>query len=492
MISQNTESLRKFHPKLLSALGATQAASNVEMVESRRSGRAPSLVWIDRQGTRKYLHSPVDPEAEAQKWARAALEAADVGDADPAECPDGRKALLIGHGMGYEIRAVSKLVDELWIMSANLPLLRFLCDRVDLSDIFADSRIRWLFGNPDDIQKQLMILVGDGRQDVRIVIHPPFLDTLPPQYACLLAVVQKIQSGRETEDVIRPVAEENFRKNVPALDSPGVSVLFGKARGRPVVVAGAGPTLDGSLEVLRQFHPRAYFVAADTVLKGLYDEKLKPDVVVSVDPRPDSGMHFKDMDFKDTLLVFTPITHPDVVRKFEGRRLLAIPKNHFFLKPLEKDFARKGILMGGASVSILASSLAAAMEPAFVFLAGIDFRAGGGLLYSRLSSYHRYARTEAGRFSNPETLEYNFQSHEIQVTDQGAGVPRMRNYAIDFRHVVKQSAVPFYSFGPAPVEGVRGGLWPCVDCTPAPRPIQIPPETDPPAANLFEILGIRA
>lgn len=478
MIPQNEAALKHHHPDLLAALQPVSASSGAELVRSRKGDE--SLAWTGPDGEKKYLNSSFDPRSEARRFAESAAGGR------PA------RALIVGHGIGYEIRELAARVDELWVIAANLPLLKFLAERIDLSDIFSNPRIRWLFGRPAELQSRLQALMNgrDGETEPRVIIHPPFLQTIPDEYSKLAEAVQRLQSGRETEDELRPAAEKNFRANLAALAAPGVRSLFGMARDRTVIVAGAGPSLDDSIDLLRRMHPASFLIAVDTVFEGLSAEGIVPDLVVSIDPRPDSKIHFQNPAAR-AILVFTPITHPDIVRRFPGRRAVAVPQNHFFLKPAEEELSPKGLLLSGGSVSILAAALAAAMEPSFVLIAGIDFRAQPGRFYSALASYHLRARGDVGRFFSPEHAEHEILSREIRTTGAGTSAPRLDHYSSDFRYLIKHSMVPFYSSGEPPVEGVRGGVLPCVPANLVTRPISLPPETDAPnSAALFQKLGI--
>lgn len=476
MIPENEDALRRAHPAFLEALQKTPPMKDAELVPSRRG--PVTLVWTDTAGRRRFLHSQVDPIGESRKVVDAV-----VGSSS--------RVLLVGHGVGHEIREMAGRVQDLTVLAVNLPMLRFLCDHLNLSDLFSNPTVRWIFGSPAVVRSKLQDIQPSG---VTVVLHPPFLELIPPEFEGLLQIVRRIQSGRDTEDRIGPDARENLRRNFPALASPGVTCLFGSARGRPVVVAGAGPTLDESIDAIRRLVPRACLIAVDTVAQGLAEEGLEPDLIVSIDPKPESGLHFLTGDGVASLrgiLVFTPITHPDLVASFEGRRLVAIPKNHFLLHPAESVLASKGLLVSGGSVSILAASLAVVMEPAFVCLAGVDFRASAGRFYSGLSSYLRRARQSAGRFSSSETAEHEILFQETRQTPEGTTTPRLDHYASDFRYLLKQSLVPFYSLGPAPVDGVRSGILPCVDVGPMSRPIHIPGADGQPPQDLFSLLGMK-
>ena len=477
----NTEALRRNHPELLALLEQTAPLTTAHLEPSRRGPE--TLVWTDTGGRRRFLHSQVDPVEEARKLAAAAI------------APGMTRALVVGHGAGHELRALAARGGEVWVLAATAPLLRLLCDQTDLSDIFSNPAVRWIFGRPSNMARQMAELMKDlsGREgEIAVVIHPPFVETVPEEFSSVVDVVRKIQSGRETEEELRPVAAGNFRRNLPALAAPGVSSLFGLARGRPVVVAGAGPSLDDAIEPLRGLYSFAYLIAVDTVAEGLAEMDMPADLIVSLDPRPDSMIHFHsraDRPSRPEILVFTPITYPDIVRAFEGRRMVAIPRRHFFLHPIEADLSCKGLLRSGGSVSILAASLAAAMTPAYVCLAGVDFQARPRHLYSRLSSYLRRARAELSRVSSFENVEHDFLSKELRKTPTQSTAPRLEHYASDFRLMLRETPVPFYTLGPS-LEGVRRGALPCVAAPRMDRPIRVPEEGGPLPSTLMQRLGI--
>lgn len=474
MRPENEAALRARHPSLLALLVKTQPTADVDLIPSRRG--PVTLRWTSTDHRVRYLHSAVDPEGEAEKIAGAVLTAG----AQSADRP--LQALLVGHGAGHVIRALARRVEELWVIAADLPLLSFVCNHVDVSDLFLNPRIQWIFGNPAD-QKNRLGQLMNGVPDVEraaicTILHPPFLERIPDEHRGLVDAVARLRQGRDTEDQIGPTARENLRRNVDALDSPGVASLFGLARDRQVVVAGASPSLDGCLDALQELFPAAYLIAVDTVAEGLAESGMTPDLIVSVDPREDSLLHFRYPQLLAAArLVFTPISHPEIVRRFEGRRFLASPAGHFLLGPAESLMSHKGVLTGGGSVSVLAASLAAAMTPAQVCLAGIDFsveQSGTGRdarFYSRLASYLRQDPARpASRFSSPESAEYDILLREIRKTtrDPKGDAPRLKSYAAEFRNMVERSPVPFYSLG-------RGTTPTARTDSPVVRPIRVPP-----------------
>lgn len=441
-------------------------------LESARTGD-PTLFRSDTAGFKYYLHSKVNPHTEADKWA----------DIHTPSIRIGKTILLIGHGLGYEIRALAKKASEIWVL-ANLPLLRYVLPHLDFSDLFSSPAIHWISGTVPDISAQLhQYHLEHNGTDIHIIIHPPFVDALPAEMDSLMQAIKRIQNGRETEDLLKPLAQNNFIDNIKTLSSPGVIHLAGLSRDRPIVIAGAGPSMDLCVQKIRDVYEFSYLIAVDTVAEGLVEEGLIPDFVVSVDPRHESLGHFndiwKDVSVKqklpDTVLVFTPVTHPEIVRRFVRRRLITIPNKHFFLHPLEGFFGKKGVLFGGGSVAILAASLALLMDPQYVLLAGIDFCIIDSQFYSKLSSYHRKNMNFVSRFISMETMEYEIIARELCYDAAGVRTtPRLVHYRDEFHNVVHNSPVNMYSMSLSCPVGLRFDRIPDTRYMPVHRPIGIP------------------
>ena len=101
------------------------------------------------------LVSPADPRREAERWADGAL-------AD--ETP--RRLHLLGHGLGWEIRALlERGVEELWLHPTDPAVLRFALEHWECPELLADPRLR-LAATPEECR-------GLGQPD-DLVLETPF------------------------------------------------------------------------------------------------------------------------------------------------------------------------------------------------------------------------------------------------------------------------------------------------------------------------------
>ncbi|MEZ5417975.1 MAG: 6-hydroxymethylpterin diphosphokinase MptE-like protein [Vicinamibacterales bacterium] len=90
--------------------------------------------------------------------------------------------------------------------------------------------------------------------------------------------------------------------------------------GRPVVVVGAGPSLDEALPALAAAGSRAVVVATDTALRPLLHAGITPQVVVGADPSASNARHFAALPPCDeTWLVAESALDPRAAAAFPGR-----------------------------------------------------------------------------------------------------------------------------------------------------------------------------
>ncbi|MDY6274764.1 MAG: 6-hydroxymethylpterin diphosphokinase MptE-like protein [Succinivibrionaceae bacterium] len=153
-----------------------------------------------------------------------------------------------------------------------------------------------------------------------------------------------------------------------------------KLRDLPCVVVGNGPSLDASVDFLRQVKDRAVIIACGTAVTALEGYGIKPHIYVAVERLKnvaESLDNLKDPHFlDDVLLIGTEVLHPDTVAHFR-HRVLMLKQNEMFLPLLMTSRTMKrGTLMEAAYINPLVSNMgtSAAVNLGFhdIYLVGID------------------------------------------------------------------------------------------------------------------------
>lgn len=114
--------------------------------------------------------------------------------------------------------------------------------------------------------------------------------------------------------------QRNSFANLPSLiAAPDITTLLESFKGVPLVMAGAGPSLDESLDFLRWAKDRAVIVAGNSSIRALVHAGIQPHFVLAADPNPTTDRGFDGVELGETVLVCPFLVYPSVVKRFGGR-----------------------------------------------------------------------------------------------------------------------------------------------------------------------------
>lgn len=182
----------------------------------------------------------------------------------------------------------------------------------------------------------------------------------------------------------------NLFDNLPALPASALFADLGIEA--PVWVAGAGPSLDGSMELLRAHRSKLVLVAADTALPALMARGLEPDFVVALESQLANLADFIPFSTARSVLLCDITSHPSVVRLFPGRRLFF--SSSFAPLPLFDRMEAGGLLPHRipplGSVGVVAVALALQLGRGEVLLSGLDFSQATDRSHARGAPPHLY------------------------------------------------------------------------------------------------------
>ncbi|MBI1911702.1 MAG: motility associated factor glycosyltransferase family protein [Deltaproteobacteria bacterium] len=250
----------------------------------------------------KYFHSRYDPIKEAKVQAEEILS---------------RKSdwvILFGLGCGYILRALAcGKKDSAIVYEPSIEILRGVLEKIDLSDILSREKV-YLF---DSIASAIDI--------IRCGIDPMenLLCYSPAPYK--VAFAQQLQDfnnrvnnahmtnkvGLKTDIDSRLKWIENYFENLNYFPqySP-VDTLKDKFKGKPMIIAGAGPSLKKNAHLLKDLKGKAVIVAAITAYKPLLKYGVVPDFIIASE-KVDLPEYFTyGEEDKNTRLILAEISHP--------------------------------------------------------------------------------------------------------------------------------------------------------------------------------------
>ena len=222
----------------------------------------------------------------------------------------------------------------------------------------------------------------------------------------------------------------NLLDNLPLLAAAGDAADL--AADLPVVAAGAGPSLEAVIPVLRAVRGRCALVAADTALPALAASGLAPDLVVCLEAQQANLLDFLPARPSATRLACELAGHPGAARLFPGR--LSLFSTTFaplgLLDRLESAGLAPLRVPGLGSVGVAAAWTALRLSGSGVYLAGLDFSYPRGCTHARGTPPHLGALIEASRFTPPGHAAAAALARRAMSWHASAGPGRVRSDAV--------------------------------------------------------------
>lgn len=428
------------------------------------------------------IASSVDPAAEGKKFAAAQSGA-------------GEGTVVYGLGLGYHLEAILDIYPnlKLTVMEANREILAAALRYRDLTPLLSNDRFSLVTGsNEVELAGNLSAALAGVTDDWEIAVHTPSYRCFPHGFDKVRNSFETLLTERRYKERFGEQEKKNLRANIPAISrSAGVSSIYGKLKGRPAVLVGAGPSLDRNLAMLDWLQKNAFILAVDTLATVLPDSDIACHALVSIDPQPASTEHFADRPPKAPVIFF-PTTHPWVVEHCKRGRLLAIKKAHSLFKKAETLFSANQTTDAGGSVSCVALDLLVKAGADPIGIVGQDFGFPHRIPYNRRS----FSALSNGAPVRADTVLARaiLGEHENLATSSVSGGDtvthaNLLSYLKTFEEIIEKTpGRRFYNLDPcgAAIKGCRnlsgyGEVSKFFDCSsPTPETVSIPDEKESP------------
>lgn len=114
----------------------------------------------------------------------------------------------------------------------------------------------------------------------------------------------------------------NFCKNIEITKkTPLVNEFAGLFSGKPGIVVSTGPSLQHSLNGLKEVQDNAVIFCADSALRILLSNGIKPHFTGTIERHRLTEIHYEGVDTKDVVFVTAPIIHPHTYEYFPENKL---------------------------------------------------------------------------------------------------------------------------------------------------------------------------
>ena len=279
------------------------------------SGNTPKLLMVRGEFT-FCPYGEKNPKRLIERWAsnlklvpESLYSLSGMGDGSHA------KYLLENSGTGINLMVVEK----------DPALLRETLARFDLSELLANDR--FLIGTGEPNEQFFTPIQGAALTGVAEVNSLTFA----PLQMCDEAYYDRVRNELARQYlVIRPLMEVNVRtatnlqentlRNLPHMfGAPDISELAGKFQDIPFILIGAGPSLDESIDFLKDMQDKAIIVASNSPYRKLINNGIRPHLVVTADPMEPTLAGFQNVKLDHVPLACPFSAYPEIVERFSGR-----------------------------------------------------------------------------------------------------------------------------------------------------------------------------
>lgn len=372
--------------------------------------------------------------------------------------------VVFGVGLGHGLLEVMKWPDlkRIWAYEPDPRLLKLFLELEDRSSVLLDPRLV-LTTDCSKILEEVTSAFDRSAGGCRIRVLPDrhHERAFPEE---LLRLTDTLREGMEFWSTLETpmLYRRNELENAPLL--PNASNVLDAApalAGRPVIVAGAGPSLAQHFEALKRCRTRAVLFAADAALKPLLARGVEPDFVFSSESTYDISRFYDDLQIPEqTIRVFALKTHPATVARHAGPNpSLYLSQGGLFDALLSHALGLNASTPDGYSISCAAVSSARLAGCSSIILVGQDHAVSSESSYVEGSAIQNRMKTFKDDPGNPFKVEVPGYNGDFVLTSPQlkAALDWLEQFAVEWGHRVRllnctEGGAAIRGFQPMPLE----------------------------------------
>jgi hypothetical protein len=370
------------------------------------------------------LHSRYNPEGEAERYVRSLVYREDT-----------RCFLLIEPGLGYCIPFLRRRFPGAKIIALHL------ADPPPSPEEGLDAR--WSPGSGLEVQRFLEAEIPEstGARFIKIVEWRPARAFFGESYLRLLGdcaeFIKRLDAGERTLRQFGGRWFKNFFKNI-ALLRKGLALPPCSA---PLLIAGAGPSLEAVLPFIRKERERFFVLGVSSALSALWAGGVEPDLLISTDGGNWALLHLYEGFRGRSVPALAASLYAALPSQCAALPLLFISDGslwqHLILEGLGLPHLA---LPQRGTVSASALDLAFALSRGTIFVAGVDLAHRDLLTHARPYAFDRLWEEGAGRLQPLYTQRF-LRNRDIQAGGS------QEIYAAWFRQQLDRWPKRLYSLG---------------------------------------------
>ncbi|MBD7909608.1 motility associated factor glycosyltransferase family protein [Sporosarcina gallistercoris] len=270
-------------------------------------------IKVVQNGKTIYLHSKYNPMNEVYSWVENFVKIMKTNE----------NILIIGLGAGYHIKQIALACKN---QKVNV---------IEFNDEFYSWFIKSIFYESLSTLENVCLLsfsrlsvnekerLFSSYSSTNIKIHKSGMDLIPEKYVPLQSLLKDLQYQQLTIDHQIDSLIENFDKNT-LLNDVGIGKLRDDYRGRPMILASAGPSLTKQLPLLKEIKEEGLITigAVGTAIKPMLKSEIIPDFFMISDPNKATLSQLVDVNIPEAKLFYLSTAFYETVLLHQGERYI--------------------------------------------------------------------------------------------------------------------------------------------------------------------------
>ncbi len=233
------------------------------------------------------------------------------------------KCIIIGLGMGYHVRYIASLpgLEEIIVLESDLEQLRICMMYTDMRTVLSNKNVKIVLCNKAENYAKWFKESSQNDSTIYKIWYPS-VKTI--ENDAIRELLENYWVNISSSDNLRNVMLYNFKNNQKLNDEPADN-LKDKLKGKDIIITGAGPSLDNSMDYLRKFLNRedAVIICVAKAAKKLVSENILPGYIVAIDAKKETRWQTKGIEDCGVPLIYLSTAAYNLVSEYNGKRYIA-------------------------------------------------------------------------------------------------------------------------------------------------------------------------
>jgi len=232
--------------------------------------------------------------------------------------------------------------------------------------------------------------------------------------------IKNYWQNRLTLARMAPLWIRNLTENLPLLKRPDIA---GFRTEKPILLTGAGESLEESIPLIQKNRERVYLLSVDTAVQSLVRNGIVPDGIVNLEAQFYNLQDFYSI-ISNRIDLFSDITaYPPTLRPQNFNHYIFM--SSFAETSLHRRLGEAGMLPTEipplGSVGVTALFLASLLTDRQIFLSGLDFSYTEGKTHARETPFHDYCRLRENRLTGDVWLDFSLSRPSYRAEGKTEG-----------------------------------------------------------------------